>query len=44
LIAMRIREGNPLNLAALSDAVLTGELTPLAAAQKLLAGNDWKDS
>jgi LAO/AO transport system kinase len=36
LIAVRIREGNAADLAVLSDAVLTGELTPLAAARKLL--------
>lgn len=36
LIATRIREGNVDDLSRLSDAVLTGELSPLDAARKLL--------
>jgi LAO/AO transport system kinase len=36
LIAARIREGNVDDLSRLSDAVLTGELSPLDAARTLL--------
>jgi LAO/AO transport system kinase len=36
LIAARIRDGNADDLSRLSDAVLTGELTPLEAARSLL--------
>jgi LAO/AO transport system kinase len=37
LIAARIRDGDIANLSYLSDAVLTGDLTPLDAARNLLA-------